>query len=49
MEVDLAVLKEAGYKLDTPVIVTNSDKFSAIIIENTGNITSGDSLITVLR
>lgn len=49
MEVDLAVLKEAGYKLDTPVIVTNSDKFSAIIIENTGNIASGDSLITVLR
>lgn len=48
LEVDINYLKESGYELQTPVIVTNSSQYSDIVIENYGNIKVGDVVANII-
>ena len=44
---DANYIKEQGYELITPVIITNSDEFEDIIIADSQNITS--RVMTVIK
>ena len=44
---DMKGIKEAGYDLTTPVIVTNADDFKDVRAEKTGNTMVLDKMITV--
>ena len=46
-EVDLDVIREAGYDTITPVVVTNKKKFAAITPAEAGPVAFGDTIITV--
>ena len=48
IEFDLEQIKNAGYDVITPVIITNSDEFAEIVpVHTNGKIQSGSSLMTV--
>ena len=49
MEVDFAAVKEAGYDIITPVIVTNSAAFKNILGTDQEHATSGDLVVTIER
>ncbi len=44
---DMKKIKEAGYKLTTPMVVCNSEDYSAISTLATGNVSAGDALLRV--
>ena len=44
---DLGMITGAGYKIHTPVLVTNSDDYVSVKIAETTNINAGDSLMTI--
>lgn len=44
---DMEAIKKAGYPLTTPVIVTNSDDFSAIEMKPSRDVKTGDEILTV--
>lgn len=44
---DLAMITDAGYKIHTPVLVTNSDDYVSVKIAETTNIKAGDELMTI--
>lgn len=44
---DLNMITEAGYKLHTPVLVTNSDDYVSVKIAETTAISAGDPLMTI--
>ena len=46
---DANYIKEQGYELITPVIITNSDEFEDIIIADSQNITSREKIMTVIK
>ena len=46
-EVDLDVIREAGYETITPVVVTNKKKFGAVTPLASGEIRRGDALLDV--
>lgn len=46
-EVDLDVIREAGYETITPVVVTNKKKFGAVTPVASGEIQRGDALLDV--
>ncbi|WP_027437443.1 beta-glucoside-specific PTS transporter subunit IIABC [Lachnospira multipara] len=48
LEFDIAGIKEAGYKIDTPVIISNSDDYADVIPTDAKNASVGDELITLL-
>ncbi len=45
---DLNAITEAGYKLHTPVLVTNSDDYVSVKIADTTNVKAGDALMTIV-
>lgn len=47
MRVDRAMLKEKGYCLDTPIIVTNASAPEKVVCAQSGAVTAGDPVITV--
>lgn len=47
LEFDAEAIKAAGCPLTTPVIITNSDDFSDIVLCTEGTVKHGDSIITV--
>ena len=49
MEVDFAAVKEAGYDIITPVIVTNTAAFKNILGTDQDHATSGDLVVTIER
>ncbi|BBF44817.1 PTS system, beta-glucoside-specific IIB component [Lachnospiraceae bacterium KM106-2] len=49
VEFDLEKIKEAGYSLETPVIITNWDDYKDIINENKETVKAEDKLIAALR
>ena len=49
MEVDFAAVKEAGYDIITPVIVTNSAAFKNILGTDQEHAASGDLVVTIER
>ena len=44
---DMEKMKEAGYDLTTPMIVTNSDDYREIKILKTGNVTKQDTVLEI--
>lgn len=46
---DKAVIKEGGYDLTTPVIVTNSDDFASIELIGAGDVTAGKDILKVAK
>ena len=49
MEVDFAAVKEAGYDIITPVIVTNTAAFKNVLGTDQEHATSGDLIVTIER
>lgn len=49
LEFDRQAIRNAGYDLATPVIISNSDDYRAIEIANTSSITMGTRLLTLSR
>lgn len=49
MEVDFAAVKEAGYDIVTPVIVTNTAAFKNVLGTDQEHATSGDLVVTIER
>ena len=49
MEVDFAAVKEAGYDIITPVIVTNTAAFKNVLGTDQEHATSGDLVVTIER
>jgi glucose-specific phosphotransferase system IIA component len=47
LEFDIEGIKEAGYQIVTPVIVNNTDRFTDIEPQKTGEIKFGDELLRV--
>ncbi len=45
---DIKGIEEAGYKLHTPVLVTNSDEYVSILPIEADSVKAGDDLITVV-
>ena len=48
LEFDIKEIKKAGYSLESPVIITNFDKYLDIIETNKNIVESGENLLTVL-
>ncbi len=44
---DMDAIKKAGYPLTTPVIITNSDEFAEIRMEQAGSVQAGDPILTI--
>lgn len=49
MEVDFVAVKEAGYDIVTPVIVTNTAAFKNVLGTDQEHATSGDLVVTIER
>ena len=45
LEVELEAIKEKGYDLVTPILVTNSNDFQDIAATNDGSVNPGDQII----
>lgn len=48
-EFDISKIKEEGYQVITPVIVTNSDQFKEIVLQTNGDIKAQSDFIKVIR
>ncbi|MBE5997448.1 MAG: PTS beta-glucoside transporter subunit EIIBCA [Lachnospiraceae bacterium] len=44
---DLEMIKEAGYKIHTPVLITNSDDYNSVKVAGVTEIKAGDPLMTI--
>lgn len=47
VEFDIEKIKEEGYRVTTPIIVTNTDKFSDVILEASGEIKPQDEFLKI--
>ena len=47
LEFDIDAIKEAGYDLTTPVLITNSDQYADVHVEKTGTIHVEEKAIVV--
>lgn len=48
LEFDIDFIKEAGYSVETPVVITNSDAYADIIPTDAKTVVNGNDLITLL-
>ena len=48
IDVDIEQIKKEGYEVTTPVVVTNSNDFSKIVLE-TGNVKVGDNIMRIRK
>lgn len=49
LEFDIEAIKKAGYSLATPVIISNTDDYSEIIIENKDVVSFEDELLIAIK
>lgn len=49
VSVDLNTVREAGYSLVTPIIVTNTNDYLDIVTMNTGDIKTEEDLLTLIN
>jgi PTS system beta-glucosides-specific IIC component len=49
MEFDIEAIKAAGYDVVTPVIISNTDAYLDVLAAAKGEVSTGDTLITVLQ
>ena len=47
LKFDRSLIEAAGYSLVTPVIITNSDEYAAVLAATTETVNAGDSLLTL--
>ena len=45
LKFDRGLIEAAGYSLVTPVIITNSDEYAAVLAATTETVNAGDSLL----
>jgi len=48
LEFDIASIKEAGYEVVTPIVVTNHSNFLDIVESDSATVASGDPLLTIV-
>lgn len=48
IEFDAAVIEEAGFSTETPVIITNADRYLKIAVEPISEVNAGDPLLTMV-
>ena len=48
LEFDIEKIQAAGYPLDTPIVINNIDTFADMIVNDTTDISVGETLITLL-
>jgi len=48
MTFDMDGITSAGYKLDTPVLVSNAEDYVSVVGTDAGSVTAGDDLLTVV-
>lgn len=48
IEFDIDFIRDSGYSLDTPVVITNSDNYLAIMPTDANTVNNGDELLTLL-
>lgn len=48
-EFDLEEIKQEGYFVTTPVVVSNSEEYTSITIENTGHLEAGTKVLTLKK
>ena len=48
LEFDIDFIKEAGYSVETPIVITNSDAYADIIPTDAKTVVNGNDLITLL-
>ena len=48
LEFDMDFIKEAGYSVETPIVITNSDAYADIIPTDAKTVVNGNDLITLL-
>lgn len=48
-EFDLVEIKQEGYFVTTPVVVSNSEEYTSITIENTGKLDAGTKVLTLKK
>lgn len=49
MEADIEKIREAGYDVITPVIICNSDDYSEICMEESGDVAQGDVILKLKK
>lgn len=49
IQFDIDTIKEAGYSPVIPIVVTNTNDFTDVLLTNEKEIDSGDYLLTTLR
>ncbi|WP_369789951.1 PTS beta-glucoside transporter subunit IIABC [Rouxiella sp. WC2420] len=49
LEFDAEAIRAAGYSLDTPVLITNSDEFTDVDVNDSAEIVENTSLLTLIR
>ncbi|RSL30627.1 PTS beta-glucoside transporter subunit IIABC [Salibacterium salarium] len=49
VEFDMKGIKDAGYDISTPVVVTNTGDYLDILSSNDGNVQVGDSIISIVQ
>lgn len=46
---DITAIEEAGYSTVTPVIITNTDRYSDVLVTQETSVSNGDYLLTVVK
>ena len=49
MQVDLKAVRDAGYDLVTPVLITNSAEVLDVVENSREHVEAGDEILTVIR
>ena len=48
LEFDIDFIKAQGYPVDTPIIITNTDKYADVIPTDADKVNVGENLITLI-
>ncbi|MCV2930033.1 hypothetical protein OHE83_24860, partial [Escherichia coli] len=46
---DIPAIREAGFDLTTPVLISNSDDFTDVLPHGTAQISAGEPLLSIIR
>ena len=46
---DIPAIREAGFDLTTPVLISNSDDFTDVLRHGTAQISAGEPLLSIIR
>ena len=48
LEFDIEMLENEGYSISTPMIITNSDEYTDVIIEKFGKVNKGEEILILI-